>query len=141
MQMVARDPFEGGLIEKGFLLAGSTEAATIQDRIGGGKEEWTDERLMQLKDFVADIDAVLVIDIQQLQTGRCTMKKDGRDITAMEISVSMSARWLNVDVGDIPWVARHRVTVCEDGGAAALSAALETAASQLATNLPARGRQ
>lgn len=140
MQLVARDPFEGGLIENGFLLAGSTESAKIQERIGGGKEEWTDERLTQLKDFVGGIDAVLVIDIQQLQMGRCTMKKDDRDVAAMEISVSLSARWLNVDVGDIPWVARHRVTVCEDGGQAALSAALETAASQLATNLPARSR-
>ena len=57
-----------------------------------------------------------------------------------QVSVSLAARWLNVDVGDIPWVARHRVSVCEDGGTEGLTAALETAATQLATNLPARGQ-
>lgn len=138
MQGMARDPFEGGLIENGFLLAASTETEKVQQRIGGGKEEWSDERLAQLRDFISDIDAVLVIDIRQLQMGRCTIEKNNRELPATEISVSLSARWLNVDVGDVPWVARHSVSVCEDGGPAALASALETAARQLATNLPLR---
>jgi hypothetical protein len=50
----------------------------------------------------------------------------------------MSARWLNVDLGDIPWVAQHEATICEDGGLQALNTALETTARQLATNLPSR---
>lgn len=139
MQGIARDPFEGGLIQNGFLLAASTETQKVQQRIGGGKEEWTDERLAQLKDFITNIDAVLVIDIRQLQISRCTIEKDGRSAYGTSVSVSLSARWLNVDVGDVPWVARHSVSVCEDGGAEALASALETAATQLATNLPARG--
>ena len=140
MQGLARDPFEGGLLEKGFLLAASTDVSRVQQRIGGGDEEWTDERLAQLKDFITGIDAVLVIDIRQLQLGRCTLEKDGRNVGGTQVSVSLAARWLNVDVGDIPWVARHRVSVCEDGGTEGLTAALETAATQLATNLPARGQ-
>ena len=139
-QGLARDPFEGGLIEKGFLLAASTDAEKVQARIGGGKDEWTDEKLNQLKDFISGIDAVLVIDIRELRLARCTIEKDKQQIAATQVSLSISARWLNVDVGDIPWVARHSVTICEDGGAEALTVALETAAAQLATNLPARSR-
>jgi hypothetical protein len=139
MQGLARDPFEGGLIENGFLLAASTETRKVQQRIGGGTEEWTDERLAQLKDFITNIDAVLVVDIRQLQIGRCTLEKDGRNVPGTSVTVSLSARWLNVDVGDVPWVARHSVSVCEDGGPAALSTALGTVAAQLATNLPVRG--
>ena len=139
MQGLARDPFEGGLIENGFMLAASTETQKVQQRIGGGKEEWTDERLAQLKDFITGVDAVLVIDIRQFQMSRCTLEKDNRTVPATSVTVSLSARWLNVDVGDVPWVARHSVSVCEDGGPTALASALATAASQLATNLPARG--
>lgn len=141
MQGIARDPFEGGLIENGYLLAASTETQVVQQRIGGGTGEWTDERLAQLKDFIDNIDAVLVIDIRQLEISRCTLEKNNRTVPATAVSVSLSARWLNVDVGDVPWVARHNVSVCEDGGAAALTSALGTAAAQLATNLPARDGQ
>lgn len=138
MQALVRDAFEGGLIEGGYLLAASTDASQVQERIGAGREEWSDERLAQLRDFISGIDAVLVVDIRSLELGRCTVKRNNRDVGAQRVTVGLSARWLNVDVGDIPWVALHEATVCEDGGRQAMSAALETVARQLATNLPKR---
>jgi hypothetical protein len=55
----------------------------------------------------------------------------------MQATVHLSARWVHVDAGDVPWVATHKATVCENGPTA-LTTALQTAASQLATALPRR---
>lgn len=130
---VVRNAFEGQLLENGFLLAASADADAVRERIGRSDEEWGDEELAQLRDFIHGIDAVLFAQVDQLQLGQCEL--DG-GTSGTEATVHLSARWLNVDAGDIPWVARHDASACEDGGAAALTAALSKVAGQLAGVLP-----
>ena len=139
VQGMVRDAFESQLVNNGFLLAASSDAAAVREKIARSPEAWTDEELKQLKDFVHGIDAVVVVEIRQLDRGRCKIDGD-RPKYGTESTVHLSVRWLNPDAGDIPWVGTHRVSVCEEGGAAAAGAtsALETAASQLASSLPTR---
>jgi hypothetical protein len=97
---------------------------------------WTDEELAQLKDFVQGIDAVVVVDMRRVDAGRCEV--DGRP-DGIQATVHLSARWLHVDAGDVPWVATHKATVCAGTTLAeAQAAALEAVATQLATTLPTR---
>lgn len=129
------DHFQRRLLENGYLLAASADAEEVRTRMARG-DAWTDEELAQLRDFIHNIDAVLVVDMRSVEFGACEF--DGR--AATQVSVHMSARWLHVDVGDVPWVATHSVTTCERGGAPDVqAAALEAVASQLVTALPVRG--
>lgn len=129
------DHFQRRLLENGYLLAASADAEEVRGRMARGNS-WTDEELAQLRDFIHNIDAVLVVDVRSVEFGACEI--DGRPAT--QVTLHMSARWLHVDVGDVPWVATHDATVCERGGAPdAQAAVLETVASQLVTTLPVRG--
>ena len=129
---MVRSPFEGKLLENGFMLAASANADVVRERIGRSPDAWTDAELAQLKDFVEGIDAVLVLQIESALVAQCRLE----DTLGTEVTVHLSARFLNVDAGDIPWVGKHTVTVCKDGGVAALTAALEKVSSQLAGSLP-----
>lgn len=130
---LVRNPFEGQLLENGFMLAASADAEAVRERIGRSDEAWTDEDLAQLKDFVNGVDAVLVIQIDHVELGRCQLDEAAN---GTEVTVHLSARFLNVDAGDIPWIARHQSAECADGGNAALTGALETVGAQLAGVLP-----
>lgn len=130
---MVRNVFEGQLLENGFLLAASADAEAVRERIGRSEDEWSDEQLAQLSDFVHGIDAVVFVQVDQVELSRCEMEGDQ---FGTEATVHLSARWLNVDAGDIPWVARHRATACEDGGMPALTTALDEVSSQLAGTLP-----
>lgn len=129
---LVRDAFEARLVENGYMLAASADAAAVRERIGRDAEGWTDERLAQLKDFVHGIDAVLVVDIRQVDLARCA-----DDPKMQQATVHMSARWLHVDAGDVPWVAQHQATAC-DAAPSVRTTGLTTTASQLATTLPSR---
>ena len=135
-QGIVRDAFESRLIENGYLLAASSDAEQVRAQMARGNA-WTDEELAQLKDFIKGIDAVVVIDLRRVDAGRCAV--DGQPNAGLQATVHLSARWLHVDAGDVPWVASHKATVCEAGTLAEVQAtALETAAAQLATSLPVR---
>jgi hypothetical protein len=55
------------------------------------------------------------------------------------VTVHLSARWLHVDAGDVPWVATHKAAVCQQYASPdLLTKALETAAVQFTTSLPSR---
>lgn len=133
-QGIARDAFEGRLIEHGYLLAASADADKVRAQMQRGNA-WTDDELAQLKEFIDGIDAVVVVDLRRVDVAMCPI--DGQPDRGMQATVHISARWLHVDAGDVPWVATHKATVCEDGPTA-LTTALQTAASQLATSLPRR---
>jgi hypothetical protein len=136
---MVRDAFESRLVANGYLLAASSDAKVIREKIAREDNGWTDEDLKQLKDFVHGIDAVVVVEIRQLDRGYCkTGGKPPRNGT--EASVDLSVRWLNPDAGDIPWVATHRLTRCDENTQAAAlpTTTLKMAASQLATALPTR---
>ncbi|HEX6048353.1 MAG TPA: hypothetical protein VFZ21_03770 [Gemmatimonadaceae bacterium] len=137
---VVRDAFESKLVTNGFLLAASSDAGAVRDKIARGKDGWTDEDLKQLKDFINGIDAVVVVEIREFSRGTCTIDAKPRPRYGSEATVQLSVRWLNPDAGDIPWVATHSVTLCEERAQAAglPTTALKTAASQLATSLPTR---
>lgn len=137
IQGMVRDMFESVLVGNGFLLAANSDAASVREMIAKGEGEWADEELEQLKDFIHGIDAVIVVEIRQLEVGRCQISDGNR--YGSEATVHLSVRWLNVDAGDVPWVATHSATECTEGGSTAASTeALETVASQLATTLPVR---
>jgi len=134
---MVRDAFESKLVANGYLLAASSDAKVVREKIAREDNGWTDEDLKQLKDFIHGIDAVVVVEIRQLDRGYCkTDSKPPRN--GSEASVDLSVRWLNPDAGDIPWVATHRLTQCEENTQAAALATntLKMAASQLATALP-----
>lgn len=131
---MVRDVFESQLVENGFLLAASSDAATVREKIARSEGSWTDDDLKQLADFVEGIDAVLVVEIRQLNVGTCQSgERYGTEATAQ-----LSARWLNADVGDVPWVGTHSAAVCRDHGSSVPSEALDKTAKQLASVLPAR---
>lgn len=134
-----RDAFESKLVANGFLLAASSDADAVREKIARGQNGWTDEDLKQLKEFINGIDAVLVVEIRQLDRGYCKLG-GSRPRNGSEATVGISVRWLNPDAGDIPWVGTHRVTLCEENTQAATLAttALKTVATQLATALPTR---
>ena len=135
---LVRDAFEGRLLQNGYLLAASADVNEVRDQMGRSPQSWTDAELAQIRDFVDGIDAVLVIDIRSADMARCEYR--GQPNAGNEATVYLSARWLNVDAGDVPWVASHNASVCEDvsSGTTIFAVALETAAEQLATTLPSR---
>ena len=135
-QGMVRDAFESRLVENGYLLAASSDAEQVRTQMARG-DAWTDEDLAQLKDFIKGIDAVVVVDMRRVDAGRCAV--DGQANAGLQTTVHLSARWLHVDAGDVPWVATHKATICHEGTLAeAQATALETAAAQLATSLPLR---
>jgi hypothetical protein len=135
-QGMVRDAFESRLIQNGYLLAASSDAAQVRAQMARG-DGWTDADLTQLKDFITAIDAVVVIDIRRVDAGRCTY--NGRPNAGTQATVHISARWLNVDAGDVPWVATHNAIVCAERDLGELHAmALKAAAEQLARSLPSR---
>ncbi len=140
MLAVARDAFESTILTRGYVLAAHTDAEKVRTRIGASRDAWTDERLAQLRDFIDGIDAVLVVDIRSVVMGTCPVRRDGRNVTGRQATLSLSARWLNTDVGDVPWVAVHEATVCQDRGSDLVAQALATASKQLATTIPQRRR-
>lgn len=136
-QGMVRDEFERKLVGNGFLLAANSDAARIREMIAKGDGNWTDQQLQQLREFVQGIDAIVVVEIRKLDTAPCrgSSAQNGRD---SEATVHLSVRWLNVDAGDIPWVATHKAAACEGDYDAARTAALQAASSQLAGILPNR---
>lgn len=138
IQGTVRDIFEGRLIQNGFLLAASSDADSVQAMIAREEDAWSDQDLAQLKDFVHGIDAVLVLEIQQLLISTCEPSRD-RNQVGTGATAYLSARWLNVDAGDIPWVATHDATICRrQHTGVPPNEALEAVAEQLAKALPAR---
>jgi len=136
IQGMVRNIFEGQLVENGFLLAASSNSDSVQAMIAREEEAWSDQELAQLKDFVQGIDAVLVVEIQQIDVSSCKLMRNqvGTGATAY-----LSARWLNVDAGDIPWVATHDATVCRrQHSGAPPTEAVEATSERLARELPAR---
>lgn len=135
VQGMVRDIFEGQLIENGFMLAASSDADSVQAMIAREEDAWSDQELAQLKDFVHGIDAVLVLEIHQLDVGTCrTSNRTGTAATAY-----LSSRWLNVDAGDIPWMASHHAKICRrEHSGVPPTEALEAASEQLAKALPVR---
>ncbi len=137
LQGQVRDAFESAVIENGYLLAAETQVDAVKDRLG--RQSPTDAQLAQLKEFVDGVDAVVVVDIRRVENSRCEITRDGRKRYGTEATVHLSARWLNVDAGDVPWVATHKAAVCAEGGGREVwNLALQTAADQLATTLPER---
>lgn len=135
-QGMVRDAFESRLVENGYLLAASSDAEQVRTQMARG-DAWTDEDLAQLKDFIKGIDAVVVVDMRRVDAGRCAV--DGQANAGLQTTVHLSARWLHVDAGDVPWVATHKASVCEAAElATAQTSAIQTAAAQLATSLPVR---
>jgi hypothetical protein len=135
-QGMVRDAFESRLVQNGYLLAASSDAEQVRTQMARG-DAWTDEELAQMKDFVKGIDAVVVVDMRRVDAGRCAV--DGRPDAGLQATVHLSARWLHVDAGDVPWVATHKATICQEGTLGeAQATALETVAAQLATSLPVR---
>lgn len=135
IQGTVRNIFEGQLIQNGFLLAASSDADEVQAMIAREEDGWSDQDLAQLKDFVHGIDAVLVLEIQQVVVSTCSLRND----VGTEATAYLSARWLNVDAGDIPWVATHDATICRKQHAGAPPhEAVEAVAEQLAKALPTR---
>lgn len=130
---LVRSIVEGQLLENGFLMAASSDVSAVQERIARGEGEWSDDDLLQLQDFIQGIDAVVVAQIDRVDLGRCELDPG---TPGTEATVHLSLRWLNVDAGDIPWIARHAATVCEDGGMQALTASLNRTTEQLAGMLP-----
>lgn len=137
VQGMVQDAFESALVEKGYLLAAGTDARGIQQKLSQtDQREWSNAQLAQLKDLVQNIDAVLVVDIRQLDRDLCEV--DGNPYGSLA-RVHLSARWLNADAGDVPWVAEHHAEACDEGrGTTASTEALQTVASQLASVLPSR---
>ena len=131
---MARDAFESRLIANGFMLAADADAEKVRARMARGAS-MSDAELAELKDFVENIDAIIVVDIHRFDIGQCMNGgQPGQEATA-----HISARWLNADAGDVQWVATHKATAC---GAAAdpklIATVIETAAKQLAKALPGR---
>lgn len=131
-----RDAFEGRLVDKGYMLAANTDADKVRAQMARGAA-WTDEQLAQLKEFVNGIDAVLVVDVRRVDLGRCEL--NGQPAAGLQATAHISARWVHVDAGDVPWVATHKASICEDPELqTAQTNAIDTAARQLATSLPVR---
>ena len=135
-QGIVRDAFESRLIDNGYLLAANADADQVRKQIARGTS-WTDEELAQLKEFVSGIDAVVVVDLRRVDIGQCAI--EGNPAGGIQATAHVSARWLHVDAGDVPWVATHKASVCEAAElATAQTSAIQTAAAQLATSLPVR---
>jgi hypothetical protein len=133
---LVRDVFESRVVKNGYMLAADADAEKARARMARGSA-WTDQELAQLKEFVDNIDAVVVIDLRKLDMGRCTLNNQPN--SGAQATVYLSARWLQVDGGDVPWVATHNASVCQASGTPDLmTKALQAAATQLTTSLPAR---
>jgi hypothetical protein len=133
---IVRDAFESRLVDNGYLLAANADADQVRARMARGNT-WTDEELAQLKEFIKGIDAVVVVEVRRVDVGQCAI--DGQAGRGMQATAHVSARWLHVDAGDVPWVATHKASVCEDAALqTAQTTAIQTAAAQLATSLPVR---
>ncbi len=133
---IVRDVFESRLLKNGYMLAADADANKVRARMARGNE-WTDADLAQLKEFVNNIDAVLIVDLRKVDTGRCTFNKQPN--AGVSATVHLSARWVHVDAGDVPWVATHKAAICQQSAnPELLTKALEAAAIQLTTSLPAR---
>jgi hypothetical protein len=128
-----RDAFEGTLVRGGFLLAANSNPQGVQELVARGDGNWSQEELAQLRRFITGVDAIIVVHIRQLDVGRCELANgsNGRRAT-----VHLAVRWLNVDAGDVPWVATHRASACTTDSDLARTEALQTAAAQLAASLP-----
>jgi hypothetical protein len=128
-----RDAFEGTLVRGGFMLAANSNPQGVQELAARGEGNWSQEELAQLRQFITGVDAVIVVHIRRLDLGRCELTGGSRGRLA---TVHLAARWLNVDAGDVPWVATHRATACTNDLDTAATQALQSAAAQLATSLP-----
>lgn len=130
-----RDEFEGMLVGGGFLLAANSNPAAVQNLVARGEANWSQQELAQLRQFITGVDAVIVVHIRQVDVGRCELPNGsmGRQAT-----VHLAVRWLNVDAGEIPWVATHQATACSAAVTSALTEALQAAAAQLSGTLPRR---
>jgi hypothetical protein len=128
-----RDAFEGTLVRGGFLLAANSNPQGVQELVARGEGNWGQQELAQLRQFITDVDAVIVVHIRRLDVSRCEVAggSGGRLAT-----VHLAVRWLNVDAGDVPWVATHRATACTNDLDTAATQALQSAAAQLAASLP-----
>jgi hypothetical protein len=130
-----RDAFEGTLVDAGFMLAANSNPEAVRNLVARGEGNWSAQELAQLRQFIAGVDAVIVVHVREVHAGRCELenRSSGRRAT-----VHLAVRWLNVDAGDVPWVASHQATACSANADAAQTAALQTAAAQLASTLPRR---
>lgn len=137
LDQLVRDAFESAIVRKGFTAAPGADVTRIQqrlDQVQGNSEA----KQAQLKDFAESIDAVLMVEAANPEVSRCESTQDGRRVYGQQVSVKMSARWLNTDSPDIPWMATHRVSTCDTKGNNALSDALSQLAIELANAIPER---
>jgi hypothetical protein len=129
-----RDIFEGALIENDYLLAPDASMTRVRQMFQRDRESWSEKDLEQLAEFVTNIDAVLLVTIQDVSTDRCQID----DRYATEITVDISVRWLNTPEGDVPWTGTHSASTCTQRNSDSLGEALEKVSSQLASRLPNR---
>jgi hypothetical protein len=132
---LVRDAFEGTLVAEGFMLAANSNPEAVQALVARGDGNWGEAELVQLRQFITGVDAVIVVHIRQVDVGRCELPDGSRGRRA---TIHLAVRWLNVDGGDIPWVATHYVAACARNADTAQTNALRAAATQLAAMLPKR---
>ena len=137
LDQIVRLEFENAIVRQGFAAAPAPDARRIQKRIDA-EEDLSDQRLSQIRDFAKNIDAVLVVEAGNVEVARCVTKYQGRQVNGQKLSVSMSVRWVNTDAPDIPWIAKHKTSVCSPQFDSGLEDALTELTSQLASNLPSR---
>lgn len=130
-----RDEFEGTLVSGGFLLAANSNPEAVQNLAARGDANWSQQELAQLRQFIIGVDAVIVVHIRQIDIARCELPNGS---VGHQATVHLAVRWLNVDAGDVPWVATHQATACSAATTAARTEALQTAAAQLSGTLPRR---
>lgn len=132
---LVRDAFEGTLVRGGYLLAANSNPEAVRNLASRGDGNWSPQELAQLRQFITGVDAVIVVHVRQVDLGRCDL---GNRASGYQATVHLAVRWLNVDAGDLPWVATHQATACSASSAAALTEALQMTAGQLAGTLPHR---
>lgn len=137
LDQLVRDAFESAIVRKGFTAAPGTDVTRIQKRIDQATGS-SEARQAQLKDFAESIDAVLIVEAGNPDLSRCERTENNRKVYGQQLSVSMSARWMNTDTPDIPWMATHRVSTCDTKYTNALADALTQLAAELADALPER---
>lgn len=130
-----RDAFEGPLVRGGYRLAANTNPQAVQGLTARGSGELDPQALAQVRQFIAGVDAVIVVHLRQLREGACKQDDDSPGVSA---TLHIAVRWLNADVGDVPWLGTHQATACAMDAQTARGEVVETVTNQLAGVLPSR---